>query len=578
MTSWQIFKRTFGYTKRYVWITISGALIMIPAFVILTVGLAAIQEPLINMIINGDKQKLLATTKFAAIAAVFIVILCMIGGWMMHYARHKTIRDLTISTMNKINKLPMEKLQSKHSGDMMSLLKNDIPVLVSIVTSQLTTAFNMTLAAIGAATYLISRNAVLGIITILITPLSFLMTGLVNKKMQKVSREIEEQMAVVETTIQEILQGMEEVRVLNLEAALEKDFKEKRKSLKILQMKEVVLNIGFRALFIFIQGGLQLIYAVVVCYLAIKGQMAVGSILAFVILFAQVQGSFIGFADIWGKIQKGIGVGRRVFELMDYEEEFTLSESKLIENHNEENGICIDEIDFGYENDDKLFNKLTINIREGEAVALVGKSGCGKSTLAKLCSGLIFPLKGSVRVFGKESKANLTKMRENIAYISQSPYIFTGTIKENISLGNLEASDEEILNAAKLANAHDFIMELPEGYDTNISEKGSNLSGGQRQRISIARAFLKDTKVVIMDEATSALDNISELKIQQAMEKLMENKTSVIIAHRLSTIENADRILVMDNGDIVEEGTHSDLLANEGMYNKFWIKFTNGLE
>lgn len=578
MTSWQIFKRTFGYTKKYVWITVLGALIMIPAFVILTVGIAAIQEPLINMIINGEKHNLITTTKLAAIVAVFIVTLCMIGGWMMHYARHKTIRDLTISTMNKINKLPMEKLQSKHSGDMMSLLKNDIPILVSIVTSQLTTTFNMILAAVGAGVYLISRNAVLGIITILITPLSFLMTGFANKKMQKVSREIEEQMAVVETTIQEILQGMEEARVLNLELALEKDFKKKRKSLRILQMKEVVLNIKFRALFIFIQGGLQLIYAVVVCYLAIKGQMAVGSILAFVMLFGQVQGCFIGFADIWGKIQKGIGVGRRVFELMDYEEEFDLGGNKLIESYNKETGISIDEIDFSYENDDKLFNELTINIREGETVALVGKSGCGKSTLAKLCSGLLFPIKGSVKVFGKESKTNLSEMRENIAYISQTPYIFTGTIKENIALGNLEASDEEILNAAKLASIHDFIMELPERYDTDISEKGSNLSGGQRQRISIARAFLKDAKVIIMDEATSALDNISEMKIQQAMEKLMKNKTAVIIAHRLSTIENADRILVMNNGDIVEEGAHSDLLVKEGLYSNFWMKFTEGLE
>ena len=578
MTSWKIFKRTFGYTKKYVWITISGALIMIPAFTILTVGIVAMQEPLINMIINGDKHKLLATTKLVAIFAVFIIILCMIGGWMMHYARHKTIRDLTISAMNKINKLPMEKLQSKHSGDIMSLLKNDIPVLVSIVSEHLTLAFNLTLATIGAGAYLISRNTVLGIITILITPVSFLMTGLVNKKMQKISREIEEQMAVVEATIQEMLQGMEEARVLNLEGTLEQDFKEKRKNLKILQMKEIVLNIEFRALFIFIQGVFQLIYAVVVCYLAIKGQMAVGSILAFVMLFGQVQGCFMGFADIWGKIQKGIGVGRRVFELMDCEEEFALGENKLIENYNEETGMSIDEIDFSYENDDKLFNKLTVNIREGETVALVGKSGCGKSTLAKLCSGLLFPTKGSVKVFGKEYKTNLSGMRENIAYISQVPYIFTGTIKENIALGNLGASDEEIINAAKLASIHDFIMELPEKYDTNISEKGLNLSGGQRQRISIARAFLKNAKVIIMDEATSALDNISEMKIQQAMEELMKNKTAVIIAHRLSTIETADRILVIDNGNIVEEGSHSDLLAKEGLYNNFWTKFTEGLE
>ncbi|WP_425449102.1 ABC transporter ATP-binding protein [Dethiothermospora halolimnae] len=299
-----------------------------------------------------------------------------------------------------------------------------------------------------------------------------------------------------------------------------------------------------------------------------KGMTNIGILVALMNLNNNV-GILSNLGDELSKLQSCMAGVRGVSNLLDEEVEFHKYE-KSINKGDRDSIIELKDIIFGYD-DKKVLDSVSISAKKGESIALVGKSGCGKSTIAKLLLGFYESNNGDIFIEGKSvSNYSLEELRNKISYVSQSPYLFDGTIKDNIRYGRLDSTEEEIINSAKMANAHEFIMEQKEGYDTSIGEVGSNLSGGQKQRIAIARAINKGSSILLLDEATSALDSEAEEKVQQAIEKIMNEKTVLIIAHRLSTIKKVDKIYVIDKGKVLESGNHEELMLHQGIYSELY--------
>ena len=301
-----------------------------------------------------------------------------------------------------------------------------------------------------------------------------------------------------------------------------------------------------------------------------QGTTTPGELAAF-FLYALIMAGPIGtFVRIYTQIQEALGAIRRVYEILDIKPVVKNPENPIklqsLKGH-----IHFDDVIFGYEDDTPVLNKVNFEIHPGETVALVGPSGAGKSTVVQLLLRFFDPQDGAIHLDGHNLKSlDLESYLSQVALVPQETLLFGGTIRENILYGKLDATETELIEAAKSAHAHQFIGELPHGYDTLVGEKGVKLSGGERQRIAIARALLKNPKILVFDEATSALDNQSEMLIQEALERLMANRTTFIIAHRLSTVHNADKIIVLEKGEIVESGTHKELMKNEGLYHHLY--------
>jgi ATP-binding cassette subfamily B protein/subfamily B ATP-binding cassette protein MsbA len=306
--------------------------------------------------------------------------------------------------------------------------------------------------------------------------------------------------------------------------------------------------------------------------LAIDGKMSIGSVMAVIVLVQRVQWSFIDTSERWGKTVESVGMADRIFEIMDQKTEEEVFYKDFIKAADSKNAISINNASYAYKLENGETNEVikdfSIEVKYGETLGIVGLSGTGKSTLAKLILGLIVPDNGSVSICGHITSNSLKEARKNVAYIPQVPYLFKESIEQNISYGKENAGKGEIISAAKSAHAHDFIVRLKDGYDSDVGEHGTKLSGGERQRVAIARAFLKGATVIVFDEATSSLDNESERFVQNSIENERGCRTLIIIAHRISTVKNADRIIVIDGGKIIEEGNHKELMGRGTQYKR----------
>lgn len=347
-----------------------------------------------------------------------------------------------------------------------------------------------------------------------------------------------------------------------------------RRKLNQLEQQRTLLNALLWHSSAFINNAVMISCAVLIARSAMRGETTAGEVLAFILLMGRVQWPFVEMSQTWGGVQESLGAADRVFEILDatlegeaYSGRFS-SPGEVATT--EENVLSIQGLCYSFagpQSKEKTgLSEINLQLQHGETVAIVGPSGSGKTTLVRLCCGLYEPQTGSINVCGNAVHGQLEEARRMISYVPQNPYLFSGSIRENIAFSAAEATDGEIREAARLAGADEFIMRLPEGYDTMIGEHGSSLSGGQRQRLAIARAFLRNAPLLLLDEATSALDNESERLVQQSLERLMSDRTTLVIAHRLSTVRDASRIIVLDQGTIAEEGTHDELLEQNGLY------------
>ncbi|WP_352420232.1 ABC transporter ATP-binding protein [Proteiniborus sp.] len=472
----------------------------------------------------------------------------------------------------KVVRIPISQLEENHSGDYVSRATNDIDKIKTFLSTTVSEMILIPLSAIGALIYLCILSWKLTVISLILTPILILGASVLSAPIGKISKELQEKLGKVNSIVQDVIGGIEICKAYNLEESLGKKHDEavndsvksgKRLAKVMAVLESFSLVLGIIPFFTtFIIGG----------YWAIEGTMTVGSLLAFINLLNYLTHPISYFPRLLGQSKSSLAAAGRVFEIIDAEEERI--DGLNFEVNGTINAISFNNVEFSYPNsEENVLNGLNFTIKKGESVALVGPSGGGKSTVINLLLGYYDKYSGEINVGDKELKEwNLNSLRNSSALVSQDTYLFPETIRENINYGKLNAKDEEITNAAKSANADSFINEFDKGYETVVGQLGNTLSGGQKQRLSIARAILKDAPILLLDEATSALDTESEALVQEALDEFIRKKTSLIIAHRLSTIRNVDRILVLKDGKIVEEGSHDELIKLNGVYTDLYNK------
>jgi ABC transporter fused permease/ATP-binding protein len=510
-----------------------------------------------------------------ALAMFGVLILQMIFSYgrvyFFAYAGENSLADLRKEVYNRMIQLPMEFFSKRRVGELSSRLSADLSQIQDALTLMLAEILRGILTLVIGIGLIFYISPKLTLVMLSVIPVIIVIAVIFGKKIRKLSREAQDQLADSNTVVQETLQG-----ITNVKAFSNEWFEIGRYENSLKKVVGLALRNGkVRGLFIsFLLFSLFGTIVFVVWFgvgLMQKGELSFGDLTAFVIYTTFVGGSMAGFADLYSQLQKTIGATQRVREIIkEPGEDVMVVREPLDEKYKLSGQVEFENLSFSYPSrpEVQVLKHVSLVAQPGEQIALVGPSGAGKSTIVSMLLRFYNPDGGRIKYDGMDgADIPLSQLRQQMAFVPQDVMLFGGTIKENIAYGNPDASDEQIKEAARKANAHDFISGFPEGYETVVGERGIKLSGGQRQRIAIARAILKDPAILILDEATSSLDSTSEQQVQEALENLMKNRTSFVIAHRLSTVRNADKIYVLDKGQIVESGTHQELMEiNEGLY------------
>jgi len=462
-------------------------------------------------------------------------------------------------------RVPMAEFTKQHGADYISRLTNDLSRVQDFVTNTLGNIIFMPLAAILALTYMLYTSWQLTLIVVLGTPLLLVAASLLGGPIGKLSKELQEKLAVASALTQESAQGMEVARAFNLRGHLSKQFAGALREALLCQWALVWRRVAMGAV-----SFLLTLVSFFLCFgvggwFVIRGNMTAGEIMAFVQLMDHLTGPMSRLPALLASARADLAAGERIVDLLRMETEKT---SGLVPSNSILAALEFMAVDFSYEGrEEKVLAGISFAVKAGETVAIVGASGSGKTTLLRLISRLYHPSGGAIKVRGLDvERWSLADLRGEISIVAQDSYLFPFSVRENILYGRPTANEEELVAACQAAHAHEFIMGLPQGYATEVGELGGRLSGGQKQRLALARAILKDAPLLLLDEATSALDVQAEALVQEALERFMKKRTTLVVAHRLSTIINADRVIVLEKGQVVEEGTHHGLLARGGVY------------
>ena len=502
----------------------------------------------------------------------FQTIFSFMRVYLLTEVGEKSLADMRRDVYSKLLSMPMSYFTEKRVGELSNRISSDL--------SQIQDAISFTLAEFlrGIFTLIIGLGFIfwistkLALVMLAVVPVIAVLAVVFGMRIRKMARKAQDQLAESGTIVQETFQGISIVKAFTSEVY---EISRYVKSIYAV-VDTAIANARYRGAFIsFMIFSVFGAIAFVMWYganMIQTGELTMGSLTMFVIFSMFVGGTFAGFADMFSQLQKTLGATQSVREILRAEGEPVELTQIAIESQYVLNGnVSFKQVAFSYpsRNDVSVLKDITLTAKNGEQIALVGPSGAGKSTIASLLLKFYEPTSGSILFDDKDGISfPLTQLRKQMAFVPQDVILFGGTIAENISYGKLGATAEEIADAARKANAHDFICKFPEGYETIVGERGIKLSGGQRQRIAIARAILKNPAILILDEATSSLDSESEQLVQEALDNLMKNRTSFVIAHRLSTIRNAHKIVVIDKGTVAEQGSHEQLMANNGLYRK----------
>ena len=482
----------------------------------------------------------------------------------------KVSYNLRKSISEKINKLPLNYYDRKTNGEVLSRVTNDIDAISQNLNQILSQMITSATTLIGVLIMMLSISVTMTLVSLIVIPLSLVMIMLVVKKSQKHFRAQQEYLGHTNGHIEEMYSGHNIMKAFNGEEKAIEEFDKLSDTLYNSAWKSQFLSGMMMPIMTFIGNLGYVIVAIMGGFLAIRNKIQVGDILAFIQYVRSFMQPIAQTAQIANVMQQTAAAAERVFEFLE-EEEVVEDVKNPISTEGIEGAVEFDHVRFGYNEDKIIINDFSINIKPGQKVAIVGPTGAGKTTIVKLLMRFYELNGGKILIDGHDYR-DFTRndLRKIFGMVLQDTWLFNGSIMENIRYGRLDASDEQVIEAAKLAHAHHFIKTLADGYNMEINEEADNISQGQKQLLTIARAILSDPKILILDEATSSVDTRTEVLIQKAMENLMEGRTSFIIAHRLSTIKNADVILVMKDGDIVEQGTHEELLKSKGFYSELY--------
>ena len=559
----------FRYARNHSWKFYVGLI-----FLLLTGATALAFPKLMGMLIDSVKDKSYDQANNIALLLIVILFLQSICSFFrlslfVNFTEH-TLANLRLSLYSNLVKLPMSFFSQKRVGELNSRISSDITQIQDTLTTTIAEFLRQFILIIGGVILLATQSIKLTLLMLSVVPLVAVAAVIFGRFIRKYSKKVQDQVAESQVIVEETMQGISIVKAFANEWYEIARYKGKINEVVKLAIKGGIYRGYFASFIIFCLFGAIVAVVWYGVRLSISGEMSVGQLISFVLYSTFVGASFGGIAELYAQIQKAIGATERVFELLEETPEKINSAQSSHSVQKIKGNVTFKNVGFTYPSrkEMKVLKGVNFTADFGQKIAIVGPSGVGKSTIASLLLRFYDINSGEILVDGKNIyDYDLENLRGNMSIVPQDVILFGGTIKENIAYGKPDATDEEIILASKQANALSFIESFPDKFETLVGERGIKLSGGQRQRIAIARALLKNPSILILDEATSSLDSESEKLVQEALEILMEGRTSIIIAHRLSTIRSADQILVLDKGVISEQGTHQELIALEnGIY------------
>jgi len=568
-------KRVFAYIKPYKGRLTAGIISML-LHSFFTLFFFNVFHNLINTIIEevSTGEKGLESLSWIALSMILVYFLKGVTNYgqtyLTSYVAQKAVRDIRADLYAHLQSLSLSFYNKNKTGEMISRLTNDVGILENAIINGAIGVFYQSIVLIAGIFYLVYLNSRLSLLLLVMLPVIAVIMKNFNIKIRQVSRRVQIKIADISDVIQETLSavrvvksfGREEYEYQRFQMENEENFRARIKNAQydaiLSPFIEFIAAIAFTAILWY--GG----------YEVYNGRMNPAALITYFTILLAIAQPLRSLSKLSTTIQQALAASERIFETIDIH--VHIEEKEDAEVLAEVQGkVSFEDVSFAYKEGEEVLKDINLEVEPGEVVALVGPSGAGKTTLVDLIFRFYDPVQGTIYIDDRDIRdLKLASLREHIGIVPQENVLFSGTIRDNIAYGDLSATDEEIIAAAKAANAHDFIMNFPDQYDTIVGERGVGLSGGQRQRIAIARAILKDPEILILDEATSALDAESEALVQNALEKLMVNRTTFIIAHRLSTIKNADTIVVLDKGRIVEMGDHDSLMSKRGIYCKLY--------
>ncbi|MBF6593483.1 MAG: ATP-binding cassette domain-containing protein [Thermaceae bacterium] len=574
-------RRLLGYTKPY-----RAGLVVAIIATLVSSGFGLLFPQVIGRLIDAsflkigsaDTGPLDRTVRLLIGVFALQALFSAIQSYLLSRLGEGVVADLRRTVYAHLLTLSPRFFEARKTGEITSRLTSDISTVQGVVSNALVQIFSQTLTLVGTVIILFLTNWQLALLMLSIVPVVVLAAVFFGRQLRKVSKEFQDRVADANARAEEAIGGVRVVQSFTAEPIESRHYSDLIGASFAVALRRARIRATFNPVVFF---AMFSAIAIVLWFggrLVIAGALTPGQLVSFLVYTFSVAAAVGSFSGLFSQFQEALGASSRIFELLDEQSELKEA-SRPLKLQNVQGQVTLEHVSFGYGDRGLVLQDVSLGAKPGEVVALVGPSGAGKSTLISLIPRFYDPTSGRILLDGSDIRElTLRDLRANIALVPQETQLFSGSIAENIRYGKPQASDTEVVEAAQAANAHEFISSFPEGYKTVVGERGVKLSGGQRQRVAIARALLKNPRILILDEATSSLDSESESLVQEALERLMQGRTTFVIAHRLSTIRGADRIVVLDGGEIVQQGSHAELLMAGGLYkNLYELQFADSI-